>query len=80
MFPHHFTPHPQIARSRHKGLKRRPGRLDVDLSGGRMNAGVGEDDHYVGVAGEKVDVGRKGGVAHFHALELGLCLAATVLD
>ena len=45
-----------------------------------MNAGVGEDDHDVGVAGEEVDVGREGGVAHFHALELGLGLAATVLN
>jgi len=44
-----------------------------------MNAGVGEDDHDVGVAGEKVDVGREGRVADFHALELGLGLAATVL-
>ena len=45
-----------------------------------MDAGIGEDDHDVGVAGEKVDVGREGGVAHFHALKLGLGLPATVLN
>lgn len=45
-----------------------------------MDAGVGENDHDVGIASEKVDVSRKGGVAHFHALELRLCLAAAVLQ
>jgi len=65
---------------RHKGFKRRPSRFHVNLCGGRVNARVGEDDHDVGVAGKEVDVGGEGGVAHFHALELGLGLPATVFD
>lgn len=44
-----------------------------------MDAGVGENDHDVGIASKKVDIGREGGVTHFHALELRLGLAAAVL-
>lgn len=41
-----------------------------------MDASVGEDDHDVGVGGEEVNVGAEDRVAHLHALELRLRLAA----
>ncbi len=46
----------------------------------RTDQGVGQDDHDVGVGGEGVHERSEGGVAHHHALELGLHLAAAQLE
>lgn len=46
----------------------------------RTNGGIGDDDHYVGVGRELIDVGRKCAVLDLHSLELCLRLAAAELE